>query len=148
MHTNKQILYHYANHIISYHIISYHIKCNIDKSTARHSYTNINNKWQVTIKKIIWFSEWHKWETSFDFLRNLHLSMKYWMLNVEITYYPYIILIIYQQSSHLISSCFISSHQYPSYNVHPTHWSLYRNMHIQRSSCTYIVLFFDIRSAV
>ena len=26
----------------TYHIISYHIKCNTDKSTARHSYTNIN----------------------------------------------------------------------------------------------------------
>ena len=52
-------------------------------------------------------------------------SYKYEILNVEITYYPYIILIIYQQSSHLISS-----HQGPSYDVHPTHWSLYINMHI------------------
>ena len=48
---------------------------------------------------------------------------KYEILNVEITYYPYIILITYQQSSHLISY-----QQYPSYNVHPTHWLLYINM--------------------
>ena len=55
---------------------------------------------------------------------------KYEILNVEITYYPYIILVIYQQSSQMISSRFISSDPYPSYNVHQTHWSLYINMHI------------------
>ena len=111
IHTNKQILYHYAlYHVISNHIISYQMwqwqiysQTFLYKYQCQPIYSNINNKWQVTIKKIIWFLERHKWETSFNFIRNLQISMKYWILNVEITDYPYIILIIYQQSSHLIS---------------------------------------------